>query len=207
MSDSLLTIDKIGAAERQLNMAIRLFLEGTCPLSVHTLTSAANGILEALYLKDRDNIIRRQIDSGRERVWFSIKEEMQILVKEEGHKDLFKAMNRVANYLKHADKDADQELNSDFSIENRMAIFGACMNFALVAGRSSVAMQFFNQYFLAENPELIRADASEYFKKNVDKMRGLFLEMGKKSFLLTMLRLLKKDDPALFPNEHDYSVR
>ena len=88
-------ITKVGALERQIEAAVFLLLKGFPPEPIHTLIGACRGILDGLhkntpnkFLAEWNDKILSRVVSGREREWVFYQ-------------------NRVANFLKHADRDPE----------------------------------------------------------------------------------------------------
>ncbi len=92
------TVSKIEAIERQLVAAVFLLLKDFSPEAVHTLVAASRGLLYGLH-KSRPNEILRLWDT-------------RILdrVVPGSFKEWRSFQNKVANFLKHADRDADQSM-------------------------------------------------------------------------------------------------
>jgi len=88
------TVTKLQAAERQLRVAVRLFFERRDLVAVHTLVAAAQGVLR---------------DLGRPRGFKSIFEGSS-LIRPECRNDLGRLFKRAQNFFKHADSDADAQL-------------------------------------------------------------------------------------------------
>ncbi|MDP3340661.1 hypothetical protein [Frigidibacter sp.] len=88
-------ITKVGALERQIEAAVFLILKGFPPEPIHTLIGACRGILDGLhkntpnkFLAEWNEKILSRVVPGRERDWLFYQ-------------------NRVANFLKHADRDPE----------------------------------------------------------------------------------------------------
>ncbi|MFN3822564.1 MAG: hypothetical protein ACK4RN_01175 [Pseudorhodobacter sp.] len=86
-------LNKIDAIERQLEAAVFLMLKNFSPEAVHTLVSAALGLLSGLskhetnsFLESLEQKLYSRILSGNEKLWRFYQ-------------------NRGANFLKHADRD------------------------------------------------------------------------------------------------------
>ena len=79
-------VQKIDAARRQLDEAIRLWMKGRDPLAMHTLTMAAFGLLYEV--AEHQGLLRED-------------DPLILLLSRLGHRKF----RRLANFLKHADKD------------------------------------------------------------------------------------------------------
>ncbi len=90
-----LMLTKFQVAESQLLTAIRLYFEDGDPVSVHTLISAANEILD---------ILCKHNGLGEGAVSFGIKDVENVKVK----KKILDAVNRSKNFFKHSTKNPDE---------------------------------------------------------------------------------------------------
>ena len=79
-------VQKVDAARRQLDEAIRLWMAGRDPLAIHKLTMAAFGVLYDL--AEHQGLLRED-------------DPLVLLLSRLGHR----RFRRLANFLKHADKD------------------------------------------------------------------------------------------------------
>ncbi len=98
MNGTLSAINKLEAVERQLEAALYLHLRCFPPEPVHTLISAARGILYGL-AKQNENIILAKWD----------RDILSRVVGKETKRQR-DYQNEVANFLKHADRDPSGEL-------------------------------------------------------------------------------------------------
>ena len=103
-------ITKLGAVESQLEAAAYLMLRAFRPEPVHTLIGAARGILYGLSISEPNRVLEK---------W-----DANILFKVVGDdKKIRSYQNRVANFLKHADRDPDKALaNVDLSGLNELEL-------------------------------------------------------------------------------------
>jgi hypothetical protein len=88
------SLTKLQAAERQLRVAIRLFFERRDLVAVHTLAAAAQEVLR---------------DLGRPRGIKSIFKDSD-LIRPEHREEVANRLNEAQNFLKHADRDPDKQL-------------------------------------------------------------------------------------------------
>jgi hypothetical protein len=151
------TCKKHEAAVRQLDIAIGLLFTDGDPLAVRTLAGASYGILADLAEKKkfgsswRAKIIK---DSG--------------LIKNEA----IQVLNKVQNYLKHADWDSGAVLSFDEE-ENDHLIFVASLECGSLDHRLSFSMQAFQIWYLALYPDKIGHDAEP-----VKKSRAVFPKLS-----------------------------
>ncbi len=104
------TITKIEAAERQLKEAILLFFERRDPVAVHTLAGAAHQILYDIGKKKGIKSIVKDGEVGDPKL---LKHHMKLMVE-------------AKNYFKHADRDAQDELQFS-DLMNPIYLFDAIL--------------------------------------------------------------------------------
>ena len=91
-----LTLSKLEAARRQLEMAARLYFSEADPVSIHTLVSAAYQILEDVnHALGGSPMLKGQLPN-----W----------VRPDANSEAKRRLNEAANFFKHADRDHDQVL-------------------------------------------------------------------------------------------------
>jgi len=134
-------VDKIHAAHRQLNVAIRLHFAGDDPVAVLTLAWAAAAIFTGL-----------ANHRCPERSWDEQVQEANGL----SPKDYFAIIRRGQNFLKHADKDPEDAIH--WSVDDTEAlIMGACINAGLLDGLSPSAYVF-KRWYIAKYRSKFPAD-------------------------------------------------
>ena len=119
-------VDKIHAAHRQLNVAIRLYFNADDPVAVATLAGAAAMVFSAL--------VEQQCP---EKSWDKHAQETMKLTP----KEYFEVMRRVPNFLKHADKDPDETLRCSLD-DVEALIMSAAMNAGELDGDSPSGLVF-----------------------------------------------------------------
>jgi hypothetical protein len=112
-----MTISKLQAAERQLNCAIRLYFADDDLLAVHTLSRAAFRILFDIYPERSSDGFDRDLDK---------------FIAELG----WRKFNRVTNFLKHADNDADAILDDASEAETKWG--SALPSFCIAESRDAI---------------------------------------------------------------------
>jgi hypothetical protein len=126
------SIGKLEAAIRQLVASITIAFEGGDPLVAHTLAGAAANLLTDIIKVDLpqsswDARVQSSVDLGRQ--------------------EYLAIMRRIANFLKHADKDRDAVL--DFNPEETDAVtFWAVMN-AKELGQRRPEFDVFQSWYLS----------------------------------------------------------
>ena len=166
-------ITKIDAAERQLNTAIRLFFENVDHLSSYTLAVASREITDDLLGKNRDDSFRKDLEKLGEPIKRrrSYRERFRDLIKPEYYKDAVTLFNRRKNFLKHADRDPDAEMDDLSAKELALSIGFSIWNFNLLTGRQSREMAIFFCWLGAAEPHL--------FNLSTDPLSHAILEFRK----------------------------
>ena len=139
------TITKLEAARRQLDQAIKLFFEGRDALSIHTLASAAQGIL-------------RDIAKATGAQHLSILHDHP-QISPEHRKDWVRAINAPRNFFKHADNDPNGTLKFS-EIENENLLLDSVLLYNTVAQQYLSAANVYIGWFTTKNPELRGAVSS-----------------------------------------------
>jgi hypothetical protein len=118
-------ITKIEAAERQLDTAIKLFFENVGHLSCYTLAAVSREITDDLCEKQKSELYRAELErlGDPQRVRLSFRDEMEILIKPEHRKEAMRLLKKAQNFLKHADRDHDKELEDISAEEVSLLIF------------------------------------------------------------------------------------
>lgn len=142
-------ISKLDAAVRQLLMSIRLFAAAGDPVSIHTLASAAQEILESLAGK-------AGIKSQRVEVLESIKPQYKKLVRDK--------LNKGKNFFKHADKDPHDTFtfNTD---ANDFVIWDAARLYSKLTNERVALLVVFELWIQFKHPEV--------FKHSVEQSKAL----------------------------------
>lgn len=132
-------ITKLDAARRTLSVAIRLFFAKEDGVAIHTLAAAAQTAMRDLAKNESapvSSIIHDHpvVPENRRRAWIS-------------------AINRSANFMKHADKDPDQSL--EFAKEEATTlILDASLVLTQLAGQVPPAVLAFLGWFAVKQPEM-----------------------------------------------------
>lgn len=103
-------INKLEAARRQINAAIRMTFDGEDPVAIHSVAAAGHRIIRDICEKRGDvQSYLRFTD------WIAPGYE----------KEFWRQMNASANFLKHADEDADHIHQMDDELSDFMIVFAA----------------------------------------------------------------------------------
>lgn len=168
-------IDKLEAARIQIEVAIRIFFERKDSIAVHTLATAAQGIL---------------MDIGKSMgITSTIFNEEYI--RPEKKKEFMRIVREPQNFFKHADKDPDEKLNyRDFAAA--LMLFDVCLLYQSISGISFIdlpEMSVFYSWMLIKNPNYIKegpvkvtlleltsginADDYDFFLETIHKIKTL----------------------------------
>ena len=157
MAHKRVTVTKSETATCQLETAIKLFLENRDLISAYTLCCAADGILEGIYRNERDQILKKQLDQSIAPggLRFSWGEEVEIRIKLEHQKEMFRVLNSAQNFFKHADKDHDSSYQfPDWELTG-VRLITTVMNYNLVFREITPAMNLYFTLYAIVNPGLL----------------------------------------------------
>lgn len=134
-----LRTNKLDAARRQTDAAIRLFFANEDPFAIHTIAAAAQRIL-------RDIAEKRGNSQWHEAVKQLIRPGME--------NRFWAATNKAANFLKHADSDADEILEVGEEV-NDLTILSCCVYYTSLGFESTPEMRGFFSWHMVMYPELL----------------------------------------------------
>jgi exonuclease VII small subunit len=193
---------KIEAAEKQLDTAIKLFFENADHLSAYTLAAASREITDDLCEKQKDELYQSALTrlGDPQKVHLSFRDTMEILIKPDHFKEGMRYLKKAQNFLKHADRDHDQELDEVSIKELSFVIYFAITNLALFKKQLSPAMSIFTYWFAAANPSLVKKDAAKdcTFLKTTAEMRKEFPDLFSERTFYIIYEGLKRSAPYLF---------
>ena len=149
-----ITITKIDSAKVQIETAIRLFFYDDSAVSVHTLASAALGIIKDFRGNRNGNVVR----------------ELEQWIKPEYIAEWRKKFNEPANYLKHSDRDSHETMTFDEEI-NDMKLLLCCMGYREIGGVCSQIMNVFLAWIYARYPGMIYSEKTKVAAYQVDLTR------------------------------------
>jgi len=133
----LIHVNKIDAAQRQLNVGIRLLFGDADPIAVHTIIGAASTIFSDLI----EQIIPKKS-------WDKLAQQANNLCPSE----YFQIMRKAQNFLKHAKDDHEAVLEFD-SEDTEALAFWAVMNCSELTPMSKEA-QIFQLWYIASHSPL-----------------------------------------------------
>ena len=128
---------KLEAARRQTDAAIRMLFGDEDAFAVHTVASAAFRILRDLAERHGN------VD------WH---EETKLRIRGGMERRFWRALDKAANFLKHADQDPDDTLEVEEEV-NDCAIFYCCVYYKSLASAASHEMNVFLAWISAMYPE------------------------------------------------------
>lgn len=132
-------VDKIGAATRQLELAIRLLFQNEDPIGIHTLVAAAFRIL-------------RDIGKAKNS---DIHQYLTAVIKPEMQGKFWKVFSHVANFCKHADSDPDAILEGVQEEVNDVLILLACFFYRDIELNWTPPMVAFVAWYIVIHPTFI----------------------------------------------------
>ncbi len=108
-------INKIEAARRQIDAAIRMLFQNEDPVAIHTIVMAAFRILRDLHEKN-------------ETIKESIHKSIKAIIRPDMEKEFWSAFQGFSNFLKHADRDPD-EISGDIDEQVNDLMLWLCCNY------------------------------------------------------------------------------
>jgi hypothetical protein len=156
-------ITKMDAAERQLNTAIRLFFENRDHLSSYALAVASREVTDDVIQSRCSELYQRELArvGDPQKVRLSYREEWKILIKDEFHNDFQKLDRKWQNFLKHADRDPDAEIEPFTTKQLVLIISFAIRNYTLLTQRWTAEMATFFAWFVVAEPQLIKPEPED----------------------------------------------
>lgn len=142
-------ISKLDAARRQIDAAIRMTFAGEDPVAIHSVVAAGHRIIKDLCEKRGDIESYLQFTD-----W----------INPNYAKEYWQRLNASANFLKHADKDADHIHDMDDQTSDYMILF-ASRWYGALGNSLSIEMKVFAGWWMAYHPEHIKPDAIAKLEK------------------------------------------
>ena len=141
-----LILSKPEAARRQLATAIELYAASSDPVSIHTLTAAAHGIISDL---SRHQGIDSLIVETMVKDW----------VKPEYKEQVNQMMREAQNFSKHANRDPEATLEFR-TYQTEVLAFSACLGYFRLTGDQPPLLQAFALWFMLRNPTCFQIPAA-----------------------------------------------
>ena len=170
-------INKIDAAERQLNTAIRLFFENRDHLSSYALAVASREVTDDVIQSRYNEIYRREFARVGDplKVHLSYREQCKDFIKPEFYKDYLNLDHKWQNFLKHADHDPDAEIEPFSTKLLALVIFTAIRNFILLTQRQTAEILTFLAWIAAAEPQYVKPAPEHVMSKVIAEMRSNIL--------------------------------
>jgi len=148
-------VNKIEAAQRQIDSAIRLLFDNEDPIAVHTLTMAGFRILRDIAEKHNSNInkvAQSFIRPGKEgKFWGS--------------------MQTFANFLKHAKTDPDGRIDNIQEEVNDSILLLASLYYQDLGYQFTPEMLALTGWYSAIHPDFIRIDALKNIQTQLEAVQ------------------------------------
>jgi hypothetical protein len=175
-------INKLAAAKRQIQAAIRMFFAPEDEIAVHTVAGAAYGLLKDLkkarwmseaadaYLTSIFYVVRdfhrgtlpSHMTSDTASITADSKlSDVRASVGPALERQYWSDTNRAANFLKHADRDTDESLSLD-AIDNHLLLIKCCCAYQDVAPDDLGNEGAVFQAFVTANSDAYRAGSSSF---------------------------------------------
>lgn len=177
-SPATLKVEKLDAARRQLETAVRLYFSESDPVSIHTLTSAAYQILS--------DVNRARGGSPM------LKEQIPTWVRPDATEESKKRLNEAANFFKHADRDHDGVLEF-VPGQTELLLYDAVRKYRELTGESVPILGVYDAWFwLGPGAVFVKGPTLE---KAVDQVRRAFPGATRASFMAQVLPMLSSVAP------------
>lgn len=164
-------VNKVEAAKRQINTAIRLLFTNGDPIPIHTLASAGFRILR---------------DIAKNNPKSHMAETMKKIIKTGMEREFWKVMHRPANFLKHANHDPDAILDGVQEEFNDGTLFLASLWYQDLGYQLTPEMDALVMWYTLLHPHLVNENKPMKSLLNLVEFRGLLnqtrtekLEVGK----------------------------
>ena len=152
-------VNKVDAARRQIETAIKLLFSNGDPVAIHTLVAAGGRIVRDLC--ERRNtpgyiLTKSLIKPGKEKAFHT-------------------GLSRATNFLKHADRDSEDILENVREEVNEHLIMLACMFYRDLGYTRTTAMAVFEAWYCAINPEAAEEGLAKVLLDNLfaDSLRNM----------------------------------
>ncbi|MGC1361272.1 MAG: hypothetical protein WA419_12585 [Silvibacterium sp.] len=168
-------ITKTDAAERQLNTAIRLFFENRDHLSSYALAIASREVTDDVIQSRYSELYQRELArvGDPQKVCLSYREELKVLIKPDFYKDFLTLDRKWQNFLKHADRDPDAEIEPLTTKQLALVILTAMRNYFLLTRHATIEMKTFFVWIAVAEPQLIKSAPEDVMTdKAIAEMRS-----------------------------------
>ena len=156
----MIRTNKIDAACRQIECAIRLPFSNEDPFSIHTVISAAFRIV-----RDLSEL------SGKS----NIHESLKLMIKPDKEKIFWSRINKATNYLKHAKDDSSEMLEVGEEL-NESSISITCLYYESLGYEQTPIMKGFMAWYALINPDFL-LDSTPFKEIVEDSSFNVYREM------------------------------
>jgi hypothetical protein len=137
-NDSHIYISKLDASKRQIEIAIRLFLNDIDNISTHTLAAAGHELLRDLLKKQGSGSF--------------LKDEFLTMVKPKYRIKYKQKINEAENFFKHANRDHDKLLKYIF-FETEILLYDACRMYKILTLENCPLMSVYCMWYFTKYPD------------------------------------------------------
>jgi len=169
-------VNKIEAARRQIDAAIRLLFDNEDPIAIHTLTMAGFRILRDLADKQNCNFNK----------------EVKSLFKPGMEGKAWGAMQSFANFLKHAQKDPDAIIDNIQEEINEIILFFASLYYRDLGYQFTPEMLALHTWYSTIHPDIISDDARKNIQTQLEALRGFIIGKSRQQQLAEGKEVLKR---------------
>lgn len=131
-----IVVSKTDAARRQMETACKLFFRDQDPVSIHTLASAAYGIMLGMCKK---------------RTLISPPLKSTAFIKQGKEKEFMDIMNKAENFFKHGSSDANEQLKYNPEASTYY-LFDSIRIYSELTGERTALMKAFQVWFQVRHP-------------------------------------------------------
>ncbi len=175
-STKWISVSKLDAARRQVEVAIRLYFNSDDPVSLHTLTAASYNLL-------RD--ISSHLDAPR----MFAKDMMFDFLTDKGKLVWKRGMNEAENFFKHADRDTEENLVFDPGM-SELFLWEACTQYARITGEEPPLLKLYNYWFFLRHQTLF--DLPEDQKSKIVSLVRFSENLPRENYMAEFLPLMMK---------------
>lgn len=177
---SKLKLTKFEVAERQLLLAINLFMQESDPISIHTLVEAASQVLYDIGSKYGASSFLRDSDK----------------IKEEYKQEWLYHLSKSKNYFKHADRDPD-DIHEFNTVSNDFSLLDAINMYETIKKQWVPETIAFYIWFGVEYPQMLKAgtDFAAIFREG--QANGTLPKEPDKRKMATLITMIRNGEIVL----------
>jgi hypothetical protein len=168
-------VNKIEAARRQIDTAIRLLFDNEDPVAIHTLTMAGFRILRDL--ADKRNSSANKL--------------VQSIIRPGMEGKFWGSMQSFANFLKHANTDPDGIIDNIQEEINDVTLLLASLYYQDLKHQFTPEMLALCGWYSAIHPDLVREDAPIILKSQLESVKGFLIGKSRQEQLVVGKEVLQ----------------